>query len=204
MQTQEIRLTLEQELGMISQKACGLVNQTIKKALQVSTFGGISLEDMEPDTSSGKRGVSMMRYPSWATYTEDYAVWRCPVGGRRNQWKLTRSFFRGKWSEPLGLYATIPIERVVQHGKVLVAKSEARAENFLHLCQRELNSVLETLKRDSTARILDLSGTAKQKLLKVLRGLAKDAELQPLLEDWEKGIGMFLSTSHIYPLTPSR
>ena len=91
------------------------------------------------------------------------------------------------------MYATTPIERVVQHGKVLVAKSRTQAEYFLHLCQDELNSALETLKRDSTARILDLAGTAKQKLLKVLRGLAKDAELQPLLEDWEKRIRMFLS-----------
>ena len=72
MQTREIRLTLEQELGMISQQACGLVNQTIKKTLQVSTFNGILLEDIELDTSSGKRGVSMMQYPSWAT--EYYAV----------------------------------------------------------------------------------------------------------------------------------
>ena len=85
MQTRETRLTLERELGIISQKACGLVNQMIKKTLQVSTFSGILLEDMELDTSSGKRGVSMMQDPSWATYTEDDAVWGCPVEGRRNQ-----------------------------------------------------------------------------------------------------------------------
>ena len=188
MQTEEIHLTLERELGMISQKACELVNQTIMKTIQVSTFGGILLEDMELDTSSSKRGVSMMRYPSWATYTEDDVVWWCPVGGRRKQWQLTRSLFRGNWGEPLRLYATIPIECAVQHGKVLVADSKTRAKSFLHLCQRELDTALETLKRDYNARILDLTGTAKEKLLKVLRGLAKDAELQPLLEDWEKRI----------------
>ena len=199
MQTQEIRLTLARELGMISQKACGLVDQTIKKTLQVSKVG-ILLEGMEVDTSSGKR-VSMVWYSSWATYTEDDAVWQCPVGGRRNQWQLTRSLFRGNWSEPPGLYATIPIERAVQHGKVLIAKNKPWAEFFLQLCQHELKLALETLKTDYTARILELAGTAKAKLLKVLRGLAKDAGLQPLLEDWEKRIGMFFSTSHIYPLT---
>ena len=90
------------------------------------------------------------------------------------------------------MYATIPIERAVQHGKVLVASNKTRAKNFLHLCQHELNSVLETLKRDYNSRILELAGTAKEKLLRVLRGLAKDVELQPLLDDWEKRIGMFL------------
>ena len=71
LQAREIRLTLEQELGMISQKAYEFVNQTIKKTLQDSTFGSIWLEDMDLDASSGKRGVSIMQYPSLATYTED-------------------------------------------------------------------------------------------------------------------------------------
>ena len=64
MQAQEIRFTLERDIGMILQKACGLVNQTINQALQDSTFGGILFEVMKLDTSSGKRGVSVMQYPS--------------------------------------------------------------------------------------------------------------------------------------------
>jgi len=43
-QTEEIRLLLEQELGVISQKACGLIHQTIKKTFPDS---GMSLEDMD-------------------------------------------------------------------------------------------------------------------------------------------------------------
>jgi hypothetical protein len=65
MQTEEIRLLLEHELGIISQKACGLINQTIKKT---SIDCGMSLEDMNvgygtPGVSSGKRGVSGLQYP---------------------------------------------------------------------------------------------------------------------------------------------
>jgi hypothetical protein len=64
MQTQEVRLLLEQELGLISQKACGLLNQTTKKAVADC---GVSLEDMDvvhgsPGTSRG-RGVSVLQYP---------------------------------------------------------------------------------------------------------------------------------------------
>ena len=72
MQTQEVRLLLEQELGMISQKACKLINQTIKKTL---TDCGLSLEDMDAghgtrSASSGKRRVSVLQYPDWTTDTE--------------------------------------------------------------------------------------------------------------------------------------
>ena len=62
MQAQEVRLLLEQKLGMISQRACGLINQTIMKTL---TDSGMSLEDMDVGhgtrgVSSSKRGVSMV------------------------------------------------------------------------------------------------------------------------------------------------
>ena len=67
MQTQEIRLLLEQELGVISQKACGLIHQTIKKAF---TRCGLSLEDMDVghggSGAARDRGVSVLQYPSWA------------------------------------------------------------------------------------------------------------------------------------------
>jgi len=62
--------------------------------------------------------------------------------------------------------------------------------------------VLETLKREYTAMILDLAGTAKAKLLKVVRGIIKQAELQPHPEDWENRVGKIISGTHIYPLTP--
>jgi len=50
MQTQEIRFLLEQELGVISQKTCGFINQTIQKTLLDC---GMSLEDM--DVGNGTR-----------------------------------------------------------------------------------------------------------------------------------------------------
>ena len=78
MQTQEIRLLLEQELGVISQKACGLIHQTIEKALADC---GLSLEDM--DVGHGGPGpardrVSVLQYPSWAqklSEWHDHAGW---------------------------------------------------------------------------------------------------------------------------------
>ena len=86
MQTREIRLLLEQELGVISQKACGLIHQTIKKALAGC---GLSLEDM--DVGHGGPGatrdrVSVLEHPTWAQRLSewpDHAVWGCPVG----EWK---------------------------------------------------------------------------------------------------------------------
>ena len=64
MQTEEVRSLLEQKLGMISQKACGLINETIKK---ISLDCGMSLDDMDAghgtrSASSGKRGVSVSQY----------------------------------------------------------------------------------------------------------------------------------------------
>ena len=50
--------------------------------------------------------------------------------------------------------------------------------------------------------ILDLAGTAKEKLLRVVRGMIRQAELQPLPEDWEHRIGKVVSAFHTYPLTP--
>jgi len=84
MQTEEIRHLLEQALGVISQKACGSINRTTKKALEDS---GMSLEDIDlgnggPGASRG-RGVSVLQYPGWAqTLIEwpDHASFGCPVG----------------------------------------------------------------------------------------------------------------------------
>ena len=59
--------------------------------------------------------------------------------------------------------------------------------------------MLETLKREYTAMILDLAGTAKSKLLKVVRGIIKQAELRPRPEDWETRIGEILPAFCIYP-----
>jgi len=89
MQTQEIRFLLEQELGVISQKACGSINQTIKKTLLDCDM---SLEDMDVgdgtrDASSGKR-VSVLQYLGWAqTLSEwpDHAAFGCRVGEWRYQ-----------------------------------------------------------------------------------------------------------------------
>ena len=67
MQTQEIRLLLEQELGVILQKACGLIHQTINKALADCRM---SLEGMDVghggSGATSDRGVSVLQYPSWA------------------------------------------------------------------------------------------------------------------------------------------
>ena len=84
MQTQEIRLLLERELGVISKKACGLIHQTIKKSLADCV---LSLEDMDVGHSepgaARDRGVSVLQHPSWAQKLSewpDHAVWGCPVG----------------------------------------------------------------------------------------------------------------------------
>jgi len=90
MQTQEIRSLLEQELGVISQKTCGLINQTIQKTLLDC---GMSLEDMDVGNgtrgaSSGKRGVSVLQYPGWAQTLSEWPVhaeFGCPVGEWRYQ-----------------------------------------------------------------------------------------------------------------------
>ena len=69
MQIQEIRSLLEQELGMISQRACGLINRTITMTL---TDSGMSLEGMDVGHSArvASSGVSVMQYPGRATDTE--------------------------------------------------------------------------------------------------------------------------------------
>ena len=65
MQTQEVRSLLEQQLGLISQKACGLINQVIKS---ISSECGMSLESMDvgystPSASSGTREVGVFHSP---------------------------------------------------------------------------------------------------------------------------------------------
>ena len=69
MQTEEVRLLLERELGMISQRAFGLIDQTITKTLENS---GMSLRDVDigHSTRSAPSGVSVVQYPDWATGTE--------------------------------------------------------------------------------------------------------------------------------------
>jgi len=67
MQTQEIRLLLEQELEMISKKANGLINQIPRKTL---LDYGTSLEDMGVGHGTRGASVSMLYYPGWATDTE--------------------------------------------------------------------------------------------------------------------------------------
>jgi hypothetical protein len=158
MQTQEILLHLEKELGLIHQKACGFIDQTTKKA---STDFGVSSEDMDvahgsPGASRGNGGVSHFT-----------------------------------WIMCIGPHSTY----LQQYSKAFVTESKARAKDFLRLSQRELNSVLETLKSEYTAIILDLAGTAKAKLLKVVRGIIKQAELRPLPEGWETRFGKKLSAS---------
>ena len=61
MQTQEVHSLLEQELRMISQKAWGLINQTIMKTL---TDSGMSLENMDVghSTQSASSRVSVLQY----------------------------------------------------------------------------------------------------------------------------------------------
>ena len=84
MQTQEIRLLLAQELGVISQKACGLIHQTIMKALAGC---GLSLKNMDVGHggpgAARDREVSLLQYPSRAQKLSewlDHAVWVCPAG----------------------------------------------------------------------------------------------------------------------------
>ena len=89
-----------------------------------------------------------------------------------------------------------------QYSKALITETKARAKDFLRLSERELTSVLETLKREYTAMILALAGTAKSKLLKAVRGMIKQAGLRPRPEDWEIRIGEILSAFRIYPLIP--
>ena len=73
MQTQEVRLLLEQELGMISQRACGLVNQTIT---MTRTNNGMSLEGMDVGhiTQVASSGVSVVQCPGWTTDTERVTI----------------------------------------------------------------------------------------------------------------------------------
>ena len=61
MQSQEVRLLLEQELGSISQRACGLINQIIMKTLASS---GMSLEDIDigHSTRGASSAVSVVQY----------------------------------------------------------------------------------------------------------------------------------------------
>ena len=68
MQTREVRLLLEKELKMISQRACGLINQTVMKTFPDC---GMSLEHMDvgdgaQSATSGMRGVSVTQYPGWS------------------------------------------------------------------------------------------------------------------------------------------
>ena len=65
MQTQEIRSLLEQELRVISQKACGLINRVIKN---ISSDCGMILESMDvgystPGASSGTKKVGVLQSP---------------------------------------------------------------------------------------------------------------------------------------------
>ena len=65
MQTQEIRSLLEQELGVFSQYARGLINQVIEKILPDP---GMSLQDIDvghstPGASSGTREVGVLQSP---------------------------------------------------------------------------------------------------------------------------------------------
>ena len=80
---------------------------------------------------------------------------------------------------------------------MLVTETRAQAKDFLRLSQSELSSALETLKEECAAIILDLAGRANAKLLKSVRGMIKQAELQPLPEDWENRIGEFFLVSTI-------
>ena len=68
-QAQEVRSTLEEKLGLISQRASGLINQTITTKL---TDSSMSLKDVDVGqgtrgASGGKRGVSVVQYYGWAT-----------------------------------------------------------------------------------------------------------------------------------------
>lgn len=50
--------------------------------------------------------------------------------------------------------------------------------------------------------ILDLIRTSNAKILRVIRGMVQQAEVQPLPQDWETRLGKFLSAFDTYPLTP--
>ena len=58
------------------------------------------------------------------------------------------------------------------------------------------------LKKEYTALVLNLAGTANAKLLKAVRGMIKQAEVHPLTQYWENRIGRFFPASHSYPLIP--
>lgn len=69
---EEARLPLEKQLGTISERACGLINQTITKTLEDN---GMSLEDMDVGQGTrtstiGRKGVSVAQCPCWVTHTE--------------------------------------------------------------------------------------------------------------------------------------
>ena len=51
------------------------------------------------------------------------------------------------------------------------------------------------LKEECNAIILNLAGTENAKLLKAVHGMIKQAELQPLPEDWEIRFGKFFPLS---------
>ena len=75
MQAKEVRLLLAKKLGMISQRASGLINRTIAKTL---TDSGMSLGDMDVGhgtrgASRSNRGVSVVQYHGWVTDTERVA-----------------------------------------------------------------------------------------------------------------------------------
>ena len=51
------------------------------------------------------------------------------------------------------------------------------------------------LKKECTAIILELVGTKNETLLIAVQGMIKQAELEPLSEDWENRIGEFFPLS---------
>jgi hypothetical protein len=65
MQIRETRLLLEQDSGIVLQKAYRFINQAIEKTFQNWTLGGIQLEDMAliHGTSGSERQVSVLEYP---------------------------------------------------------------------------------------------------------------------------------------------
>ena len=106
-QAQEVRVLLEKKLGMINQRACGLINQTITKTL---TDSRMSLEVMDVGhgtrgASGGEREVSVAQYHCWTTDTEQatrscsLAVFSWEMGYQRQS---TRILFCGSSSESLG------------------------------------------------------------------------------------------------------
>jgi hypothetical protein len=91
----------------------------------------------------------------------------------------------------------IPIQRTANStAKSLITETKARAKDFLRLSQLELNSVLERLKGEYTAIILDFGWLQqKRNSSKLYEVLSKQAELPPLPEGWENRVGMKLSAS---------